>query len=47
MGSLRQDLGLDISDTEAELTGGTFDDAAIVAKDAVEIRQLMCVRTLE
>jgi hypothetical protein len=42
-----QDLQLDSSAIEAELTGQTFDDMPIEGKDAIEIKQQMCVRALE
>ena len=42
-----QDLELESGDIEAELTGQTFDDTPIEGKDAIEVKQQMCVRTLE
>jgi hypothetical protein len=41
------DLNLENSNTEALLIGSTFDGTAFVGKDAIEVQQRMCVRTLE
>jgi len=41
------DLGLASSDPEAELIGKTFDGIMIVGKDAIDITQFMCLRSLE
>ena len=42
-----ENLGLDSGDTEAELTARTFGGTPIKAKDAVEVEERMCLRTLE
>ena len=44
---VRQDLNLDTDDTEAILVGQTFDGKAIKGKDAVEVKQFMCLRELD
>jgi hypothetical protein len=42
-----EELDLDSEDTEAVLIGGTVGGKAFKGKDAVEIQQRMCVRTLD
>ncbi len=42
-----QDLDLESGDIEAKLTGQTFDGTPIEGMGAIEIKQQMCVRTLE
>jgi hypothetical protein len=42
-----EDLGLDSGDTEAWLQGSTFGGVYFEGKDAVKVKQQMCVRTLE
>ncbi len=41
------DLDLESGDTLAELTGHTFGGTKIQGADAVEVKQQMCVRSLE
>jgi hypothetical protein len=42
-----EDLDLESADTEATLTGSKFDSRALVGMDAIEVAQLMCIRTPE
>jgi hypothetical protein len=44
---VREGLGLLSGDTEAELTGQAFGGTPIKAKDAVQVEERMCLRTLE
>jgi hypothetical protein len=41
----RAALGFEGGETEGELTGSTVGGTQFVGKDAVEIKQQMCVRT--